>query len=65
MKHAENNTQMEIRPVGPHAARTSTAAVVNGPSCPAAFASWWSEYQAKVMKAFGSQESVFILEGRP
>jgi hypothetical protein len=72
MRHAEINTQMEIETKPVHFQEKCTSAVpnsaaaivVNGPSCPAAFASWWDEYQEKVMKAFRSQ-SVFMLEGRP
>jgi hypothetical protein len=73
MNHAENNTQMEreLKPVSSQractsaAAKSAAAAVVSGPSCPAAFARWWAEYQEKVMKTSPSQESGFALEGRP
>lgn len=70
MKHAENNTQ-EMAAASSQEAWTNTApkiraaAVVSGPSCPAAFARWWAEYQEKVMKKGPVQRSVFKREGRP
>jgi hypothetical protein len=53
MKLTEHKPQTE--PTGLQAAHAtaqrSAAVVVNGPSCPAAFARWWAEYQEKTNKA--------------
>jgi hypothetical protein len=46
MGNTDHNTDEKIA----SAAGQDAPAVVNGPSCPAAFATWWAEYRNKIAK---------------
>ncbi len=68
MRHTVNTTQPPMESTRLQAARTARQqyelVVVSGPSCPAAFARWWAEYQEKVMKAFPAGKGFLDSEGR-